>query len=533
MNKLGLGLLAGAALALATALAPAQAATPKDTFVMAKNIDDMVSLDPAEDFELTGIEIETNIYDRVMRYDAEDIKKLDGGAVQSWTVSPDSKTITFKVRPGIKFSSGAGLTADDIAFSLQRSVILNKAPAFILQQLGWDDKNVKDLIKVIDPMTVSVTIKEDFGTTFVLNCLSAGLASVVEKKDARAHEKNGDLGNEWRKTNSAGTGPYVLKSWKANDSVVLEANPYYWKAKPKLSRVVVKHVAEAASQRLLLEKGDIDMARNLTPDQIATLSESKDLTVSNFPLADTYYLGLNQTVEPFKKAKVREAMRWLIDYQGMSNTFLKGQFQVQQAFWPAGFPGALTNNPFKLDVAKAKALLKEAGYPDGFEVSMDTPTSNPFPEMAQSIQSTMAQGGIKIKLIAGEQKQVITKYRARGHQMVVLYWSPDYQDPHANASTFARNPDKPGSEKASTLASRNSWFADGIQEITAETEAAARERDPEKRNAMYIDLQTKLQKDSPIINLFQAISQTVERKNVKGFIAGPNPDTVFLRMVTK
>ncbi len=158
MKKLSLSLLAGAALVVASALAPAQAATPKDTFVMAKNIDDMVSLDPAEDFELTGIEIETNIYDRVMRYDAEDLKKLDGGAVQSWTVSPDSKTITFKVRPGIKFSSGAGLAADDIAFSLQRAVILNKAPAFILQQLGWDDKNVKDLIKVIDPMTVSVTI---------------------------------------------------------------------------------------------------------------------------------------------------------------------------------------------------------------------------------------------------------------------------------------------------------------------------------------------------------------------------------------
>ena len=111
MKKLSLSLLAGAALVVASALAPTQAAPPKDTFVMAKNIDDMVSLDPAEDFELTGIEIETNIYDRVMRYDAEDLKKLDGGAVQSWTVSPDSKTITFKVRPGIKFSSGAGLNA--------------------------------------------------------------------------------------------------------------------------------------------------------------------------------------------------------------------------------------------------------------------------------------------------------------------------------------------------------------------------------------------------------------------------------------
>src|SRR5258708_31449876 len=240
MKKLSLSLLAGAALVVASVLAPAQAATPKDTFVMAKNIDDMVSLDPGEDFELTGIEIETNIYDRVMRYDAEDIKKLDGGAVQSWTVSPDGKSITFKVRPGLKFSSGATLGADDIAFSLQRAVILNKAPAFILQQLGWDDKNVKTLVKAVDPTTVSITITEDYGTTFVLNALSAGLASVVEKKVAMEHEKNGDYGNEWLKTNSAGSGPYILRSWKANDSVVLEANPNYWNAKPTLSRVIVR-----------------------------------------------------------------------------------------------------------------------------------------------------------------------------------------------------------------------------------------------------------------------------------------------------
>ena len=99
-----------------------------------------------------------------------------------------------------------------------------------------------------------------------------------------------------------------------------------------------------------------------------------------------------------------------------------------------------------------------------------------------------------------------------------------------NASTFARNPDKPGSEKAATLMSRNSWWDDAI---TKETEDAVRERDPAKRNVIYIDLQKKLQKDSPIINLFQAIEQTVQTKNVKGFISGPNPDTVFFRMVSK
>src|SRR5439155_19512936 len=124
MNWLRVSLSAALGMAAIAALAPAEAATPANTFVMAKNIDDIISLDPGEAFELSGLEITTNVYDRVMRYDAEDVTKLVGGAVEGWTVSEHGKTFTFKVRPGIKFSSGSGLTADDIPFWLHRSVLL-------------------------------------------------------------------------------------------------------------------------------------------------------------------------------------------------------------------------------------------------------------------------------------------------------------------------------------------------------------------------------------------------------------------------
>ncbi len=158
------------------------------------------------------------------------------------------------------------------------------------------------------------------------------------------------------------------------------------------------------------------------------------------------------------------------------------------------------------------------------------PSASPFPAMAQSIQSTFAQAGIKLTLQTAEQKQVITKYRARQHQIVMLYWSPDYQDPHANASAFAYNPDKPGAEKASTVASRNSWF---MPDISEETLAAARESDAGKREKMYLALQKKLETDSPILTMFQKIEQTVTTKDVKGFVSGSSPDTVFFRLVTK
>jgi peptide/nickel transport system substrate-binding protein len=252
--------------------------------------------------------------------------------------------------------------------------------------------------------------------------------------------------------------------------------------------------------------------------------------VEAFPKADVHYLGLNQKNEHLAKPEVREALRWLVDYQGMADSFLRGQFQVHQAFWPSGFFAALTEVPFSFDPEKAKALLAEAGYEDGFEVELDAPNTSPWNQIAQSIQATMGEGGVKVSIVPGEQKQVITKYRARNHNMVLLYWSPDYMDPHSNADTFARNPDNADDAESKPLAWRNAWE---IPELTKETDAAVRERDTERREQMYLDLQKKVQEDSPFVIMFQNTEQVARRANVEGFVSGPTFDTVFYRKVTK
>ena len=529
MNRIAL-LTAGAfALAASFAVTPTLAETPKDTFVQAKQIDDIITLDPAEVFEFTGGEMIAQIYDRIMMYEAEDTEKLVPGVAESYSVSDDGKTITLKIRPGQTFHSGNPLTAEDVAFSLQRVIKLDKTPAFILSQLGWNKDNVDSLVKATDELTVQLSIPEDFAPTLVLNCLSAGVASVVDKKVVLEHEVDGDLAYAWMKDHSAGSGPFSLKSWKANETVVLEANPNDRHGAPGIKRVVIRHVPEAAAQRLMLEKGDIDMARNLTADQIQGIAGNVDLVVESYPKADIFYLGLSQKNEYLKNPKVRQALRWLVDYQGMADTFLKGKFKVHQSFWPSGFYASLLDTPFKLDVAKAKALLAEAGYPDGFEVELDASNSSPSSDMAQSIQATMAEAGVKVTIVPGEQKQVITKYRARNHQMVLLYWSPDYMDPHSNADSFARNPDNSDDAKSKPLAWRNSW---DIPDITAETDAAVKERDADKRKEMYLGLQKKLQDDSPFIVMFQSTEQVAKRNNVSGYVSGPTFDIIYYRLVT-
>jgi peptide/nickel transport system substrate-binding protein len=203
---------------------------------------------------------------------------------------------------------------------------------------------------------------------------------------------------------------------------------------------------------------------------------------------------------------------------------------VHQSFWPSGFWASLDTNPYTFDPAKAKQLLAEAGYPNGFDITLDASNSSPYINIAQSIQASMAQGGVKVTIIPGEQKSVITKYRARQHQMLLIYWGPDYMDPHTNADSFARNTDNSDDPATKPLAWRNSWFIPEISNLTA---AAVEERDLTKREQMYKDLQQKLLDDSPFIIMFQEVKQTAERSNVQNFILGPTQDVVLYGMTSK
>ena len=518
------------ALVIVFSITPAIAATPADTLVMAWQFDDIITLDPAEIFEFSGAEYAGNTYDRLIGYDVEDVSKIYGVAAESWTVSPDGKTYTFKIRKGITFASGNPLTAEDVAFSLQRTVILDKSPAFILGQFGFNADNARARIRAVDASTVTIETDQAYAPTFVLYCLTATVGSVVDKKEVMAHEKDGDLGHAWLRTNYAGSGPFKLKQWKASEILILDANTAYWDGAPTLKRVIIRHITEQATQRLLVEKGDIDIARNLGPDQIRGLEGNPDVRIHSSPKGGIFYLGLNQKHAALKKPQVRQALKYLVDYDGIANTILKGSMVSHQAFLPKGFLGALEDKPFKLDPAKAKQLLAEAGYPDGLTLTMDTRNNFPTLDMAQAIQSTFALGGVKLEIIPMDGKQALTKYRARNHEVYIGRWGPDYQDPHTNADTFAKNLDNADDAKAKPLAWRNAW---DIPEMSQMTDAAAKESDPKKRAQMYLDIQREHQQTSPFVIMFQDIEVAAERSNVKGFVLGPAFDSNFYRGVTK
>jgi peptide/nickel transport system substrate-binding protein len=220
-------ILTGAALAVAVSFTAtaSMAETPANMLVIAYRIDDITTLDPAESFEFAGSEVSRNVYGKLVNFDPADLKAgYQPDLATAWEVSEDGRTITFTMREGVQFHSGNPVRAEDAAFSLQRAVILQKTPSFILAQFGFTPENAAETIRVEGGKLLLTTDKR-YASSFVLNCLTAVIGGIVDKELVMANEVDGDMGNAWLRSNTAGSGAYKLVSWKPNESVTLSSNP--------------------------------------------------------------------------------------------------------------------------------------------------------------------------------------------------------------------------------------------------------------------------------------------------------------------
>jgi peptide/nickel transport system substrate-binding protein len=507
----------------------AHAQTPPGIIVMAKQIDDMITLDPAESFEYTGGELCGNVYQKLTTTPNDNPSRLTGDLAENWTASDDAKTFTFRLKAGQKFSSGKEVTAEDVVYSLQRVVALNKSPAFIINQFGFTKDNMAQAIRATDPRTVVLTTAEPTATSFLLYCLSAAVGSIVEKAVVSARAQGDDWGNGWMKQNSAGSGPYRIVSWRASEAVTLEANQHA--ANPAATRrIIIRHVADPSAQLLGLQRGDYDIARNLASDQIKGVSGDNRFTVVSQRKASLLYVAMNQKNPILAKPQVRQAIKMAIDYEGIQRNIVPSNYAVHQSFLPEGLPGALTEKPFRMDVAAAKRLLAEAGHPDGFECSFDFFSGAPVGDIAQAVQANLAAIGIRPRMLPGEMRAVITKTRARQHDLALLRWGSDYFDPHSNAEAFSMNPDNGDDARNKTLAWRSGW---DIPELTARTIAAVKETDTEKRIDMYEAIQRDHQQNSPFAVMLQEVEVAVTRNAVRGLQIGVLSDRTNYAAIAK
>jgi peptide/nickel transport system substrate-binding protein len=519
---LATGASGAAAVALPLSGPAAEAATPPGILVIAKQIDDIISFDPAQSYEFTDTEVAANIYRKLVSPNLANLSQMEGDAATHWDVSSDGKTFTFHLAQDSVFASGNPLTAADAEFSLQRAVTLNLTPGFILTQFGFTKDNVAQLIRATDPHTLVIDLPQPVATSFFLYCLSAGVGGIVEKAAALANQQNGDLGNHWLTSHSAGSGPYQLTSWSGSDHVILDANPHA--ATPPLTkRVFITHVKDPANQALMVRHGDADIARDLTPDLLTSLATNPNLYRLTTPSTNQMYLAANEGYAPFAKAGVRQAVKWAIDYDGIQKNIVPATYIVNQGFEPSMILGATNETPFQKDPAKAKALLAQAGFADGFTATLDHFSEQPYTEIAAAIQADLGAIGIKVTLLPATKSQVFTKMRARQHQFILSEWYPDYFDPNSNAQGFCANPDDSDHSTLRIIAWRCHFYN---PTLTAQVSAAARELDTAKRVAIYQQMQQEFWNDSPIAFILQENLIAVLRKNVQGFHLGAQSDFI-------
>ena len=293
------------------AVSSAKAAGRADVLVVGMATSDIISLDPAKAFEFAGVGVEVQLYDRLLDFEPGKYDVPVLSLAESFSVSEDGRTWTFKLKEGVKFHSGNELTAEDVVYSFTRVVALKDQPSFILTQFGITPES----LKAVDKHTVQITLDKKYAQGIFFSCLSAGVASIVDSKVVKQHVAktdkypDGDYGLTWLSRNSAGSGPFKLVKWEKNDRVILDAFPEHFSSPPKVKRVVIKEINEATSRRLQVEKGDIDIAWMVFPDQIKELKKNPDISINSVTALPIYYIGINVTAGPLKDPKVRKAIR--------------------------------------------------------------------------------------------------------------------------------------------------------------------------------------------------------------------------------
>ena len=504
-------------------------AGPPQVLVVAQDLDDIVSLDPAEGFELSSEQVFTNIYQRLLQPDPDQPAVLKPVLASAWREGPMPRTLVFELRPDSVFASGNPVRPEDVIFSLSRAVKLNRAPVFILNELGWGADNIDRYLTRLDAHHVQIRWPAPVSPAFALNILSAPVASILDQREVTAHTVAQDSGNRWLHDHSAGSGPFRIRRYIPHEALVLDANPRSPGDVPLLQTVVIRSVADAGTRELLVRVGDADIARDLGPDQLAALRGRPGLQFRQFPSASVHYLlfnTANPAVPALANPALWEAARWLIDYDGLAHQLLKDQYEVHQSFLAKGFPGALDTTPYRLDIPRARAILRAAGLDRGITIALDVFNQPPFLEIAQSLQSTFGAAGIRLEILPALTGEVYTRVRARTEQAVWLYWIPDYFDAHSTAGAFALNRE----DGTQTLAWRAGWH---IPQLSALTLAALEEPDAQRRLNLYQQIQAEVQRASPFVIALQERRALVMRANVRGYRQGLNADMAYYDRVSK
>ena len=452
---------------------------------------------------------------------------------QSWEISPDGKVYTFKIRRGIKFSTGRPLTAQAVKKSLDRAIAVHKREA--ITTFGWTDQITS--IDAVDEGTLRVTLSEAYGA--MLGALAAKAFLVVDVDELTAHQettdKGPDMGIKWGQTHSVGTGPFVLEEFIPEQRLTMRRNPNYWGGfdgvKPSVERLIWVHVPENATAELMIGAGEVDIALVMDPMSLKTPEKNSSIRVVTYPSFITCNLLVDRRTPALTDDRGFQALRYAIDYEGLRDVVAVGQADVHQSLILPGMLGhdAAIAKKYKYDPAKAKALLAEAGYPNGFDVKMQMRTGScgsvVYEKAIQFLQNSLKAAGIRATI------EPSTAAKMWG---AILDGSfRDFGMSSLGATYF--DADQPASWRAVSECFKlglDSVDANTGKRLVALTKAGRVESNRNKRHDIYREISQLMTDKCGEVTILQVRDAVVSRSTVSNVIGAPHffgPDIRYMK----
>lgn len=471
------------------------------------------SLDSPQLSDYNSFRAAYGLYDRLLHLKDESTE-VEPSLAESWDISDDGLVYTLNLRKGVKYHDGTDFKAEDVKFNLERQIDPNHpyhdTGEFPYAEFTW---GMVDKIEVVDDYTVKITLKESFAP--FLNHLAMHPAAMCSPAAIEKYGRDFSI-------NPVGTGPFKFVSWTPGVEVVVEKNPDYWGEPPKVDRVIFRPIIEDQSRLTELEAGSLNFIVNIPPDELARLKGDDRFTVVEQAGMHTWWVAFNHTKAPFDDKRVRQAMNYAINKQAIVDNILKGTGVVAiNPLPPVVWSYTDDVQRYDYNPEKAKELLAEAGYPDGFSCVFWVPESGSGMQqpvvMGTAMQADLKAVGIDCKIETFEWGTYLDKVfvppEEAEYDLMEMSWIGDNGDPDNHLYI---------------LLSGEQWPPHGYnagfyknEEVDALLREARITLDRDKRTELYVKAQKLIAEDPPWMMIDHETQIVVMDKKIKNFKLHP------------
>lgn len=513
MKKAVVLLSALLAIVLAVALPGAAIAQDEKPVIVIAYDGDIDHIEPMQFRSVAAYDATANLYEPLITQDllANDNGELIGqntfvpAGAESWDVSEDGTVFTFHLRQDAKFYDGTPITAQDYKYTFDRAIT---GPGYLGVLTPFMALSSADNVKVLDDYTLEITTDQPAALTETV--LGFQVFGAMSKATGEAHATADDpWGEQWTRTNSNSSGPYVITQWDAGVEYFFEPNPNYWRGPDffQNSGAIFRVVPEASTREQLLRAGDVDVALGLPFSDVAELETDPNITIHKIPTTRIYHLGMNLNTPPFDDVRVRQAISMAIPYEAIIENVLYGYGEWPKSPVSVGMEG-YTDEYWTYgsgDLEAAKALLADAGYGDGLQVELTLPQEDQTRvDTATWIQSGLAEIGIDVKINAVPTAQYSELLNSHELPFFIQEWYSWGRDPFFQL----------------TLNLKCGSFPNYVnycnEEVDKLIEQGTYSRDPAEREQAIRRAQEIITQDAPWAYLYQPNLIIGTRANVSG-----------------